>query len=147
MQHEIPQNLEIPDKIFGPLTFFQFIYLGGGVGLSSLIIKYIPGIIALFLVPIVVALAGTLAFYKLNSRPFSATLEAGIKYLFHGKLYRWQHRKQRPELQSEKIKREEAKLAKQSKLEENILTSSKLSDISTGLDILDTTDNNKQSKP
>jgi len=30
MRHEVPQFIDIEDKIFGPLTFFQGLYLLGG---------------------------------------------------------------------------------------------------------------------
>ena len=32
MRFEVPQFIDIEDKIIGPLTWRQFIYLGGGVG-------------------------------------------------------------------------------------------------------------------
>ena len=42
MQFQVPQFIEIEDKIFGPLTFKQFIYLAGGVGASIVLWLYIP---------------------------------------------------------------------------------------------------------
>ena len=44
MRFEVPQFIEIEDKIFGPLTWKQFIYLAGGAGF---------GVIAFFLLPFV----------------------------------------------------------------------------------------------
>ena len=34
MRFEVPQFVDIEDKIFGPLTFKQFIYIAGGAGVS-----------------------------------------------------------------------------------------------------------------
>ena len=40
MRFEVPQFIEIEDKIIGPLTWKQFIYLAGGVG-ALLILYYL----------------------------------------------------------------------------------------------------------
>ena len=37
MRFEVPQFIEIEDKIFGPFTWKQFVYLAGGVGLAAVI--------------------------------------------------------------------------------------------------------------
>ena len=42
MQFQVPQFIEIEDKIFGPLTFKQFIYLAGGGGLCFLLYTILP---------------------------------------------------------------------------------------------------------
>lgn len=37
MQFQVPQFIEVEDKIFGPLTFKQFVYIAGGVALMYLL--------------------------------------------------------------------------------------------------------------
>ena len=85
MQYQVPQFIEVEDKIFGPLTFKQFIYLLAGGGLCLML--------ALFLAMPVVALAFALAFYEVNGRPFIVAIEHGFYYAVSKKLYLW---KQRP---------------------------------------------------
>jgi hypothetical protein len=42
MHYQVPQFIEIEDKIFGPLTLKQFIYLAGGVGLCLIFFSLLP---------------------------------------------------------------------------------------------------------
>lgn len=101
MQFHIPQHLEIEDKIFGPLTLKQAIYVAGGVGGAFLIYKVIPLII--IAAPIILVLGvftWALAFYpeeKLG-KPFIEILESGVKYVFGEKLYTWKKTKKDPVL-------------------------------------------------
>ena len=37
MQFQVPQFVEVEDKIVGPLTLKQFLYVGGAVGASLLL--------------------------------------------------------------------------------------------------------------
>lgn len=90
MNFQVPQFIEVEDKIFGPLTFKQFAYLGGGVGLGFIIWVYMPlKFLAVLLIIPVVALALALAFYKVHNRPFLLVLESAFKYFLSRKLYIW----------------------------------------------------------
>lgn len=89
MQFQVPQFIEIEDKIFGPLTFKQFVYVVGGAGVSYVLWTILPSFIAVILIVPVLALAGALAFYKVNKKPFVHALEAGFKYALNNKLYLW----------------------------------------------------------
>ena len=42
MQFQVPQFIEVEDKIFGPLTFKQFVYVAGGAGLAYLVWRVSP---------------------------------------------------------------------------------------------------------
>ncbi|MCA9355125.1 PrgI family protein [Candidatus Kaiserbacteria bacterium] len=102
MRFEVPQFIEIEDKIFGPFTWRQFVYLGGGIGLAVIIFFYLPLIVfILFGIPLAL-LAGALSFYPVNNRPFSFFLEAIFNYLSGQRLYLWRqksnivHRGSRP---------------------------------------------------
>jgi hypothetical protein len=92
MRFEVPQFIEIEDKIFGPLTWRQFLYLGGGVGMAVVIFFTTNIFIFLFLGLPLAALAGALAFYPVNSRPFSFFLEAIFNYLTQQRLYLWRRK-------------------------------------------------------
>lgn len=89
MRFEVPQFIEIEDKIFGPLTWRQFLYLGGGIGMAIVLFLRLPFLLfVLFGLPLAL-LAGALAFYPVNNRPFSYFLESVINYLSGRKLYLW----------------------------------------------------------
>lgn len=89
MRFEVPQFIEIEDKIFGPLTWRQFLYLGGGVGMAVVMFFMLPFIFfVIFGIPLAL-LAGALSFYPVNNRPFSYFLEAILGYASGPKLYLW----------------------------------------------------------
>lgn len=93
MRFEVPQFIEIEDKIFGPLTWRQFLYLSGGVGLGVVMFLTMPFLIfALVGFPLAV-LAGALAFYPINNRPFSFFLEAIFNYIRSQRLYLWRQKR------------------------------------------------------
>lgn len=87
----MPQFIEVEDKIIGPLTLKQFIYLAGGAGLVVVILIYLPLYLALPVAAPVVVFALALAFYKLNGKPFIQVLEAGFDYYVGSKLFLWRH--------------------------------------------------------
>ncbi len=91
MQFQVPQFIEVEDKIFGPLTFKQFIYLTGAGGLAFSAWRLLP---FYFAVPIAAAVGGlgvALALFEWNGRPFILALENGFYYFFNTKLYIWSH--------------------------------------------------------
>jgi len=94
MRFQVPQFIEIEDKIFGPLSFKQFVYILGGVGIAYVLYRLLPLFIAIFFIIPVLALAGALAFYQINGKPFIHTLEAAFHFLKKKKLYLWQKSKE-----------------------------------------------------
>jgi hypothetical protein len=97
-RYQVPQFIEVEDKIFGPLTFKQFVYLAGGGGLCLVFFTLLPLYIAiLFIIP-VAAFALALAFYKVNGRPFVVVVEHAFGYFFGHKLYLWKQRGQQQAL-------------------------------------------------
>lgn len=95
MQFQIPQFIEVEDKIFGPLTFRQFIYIAGGAGSAYLLWRLLPLLIAIPLILGVLGLAAALAFFQFNGRPFILGLESGFFYVIHPKLYLWNNEHKR----------------------------------------------------
>lgn len=89
MEYQVPQFIEVEDKIFGPFTLKQFIYLAGGAGGCAVALIYLPFIFGILIAIPVAALAAALAFYKMNGKPFIDVLGAGASYFFGSKLYLW----------------------------------------------------------
>jgi hypothetical protein len=126
MRYQVPQFIEVEDKIFGPLTFKQFVYVAGGAGFAFIMYRIFPLYIAIFLILPGVGLALALAFYKINNKPFIQSMESAFKYFFTSKLYIWKK-------EAKKIKKKEVVSAPGISVPK--LSDSKLGDLSWSLDI------------
>lgn len=92
MRFEVPQFIEIEDKIFGPFTWRQFVYLCGGIGIA--VITFITSKVLFGIIGLPAAgLAALLAFYPVNNRPFSIFLESAITFYGSTRIYYWRKRK------------------------------------------------------
>src|SRR3989344_1212082 len=100
MEYHVPQFIEVEDKIIGPLTLRQFIYIAGGGGLCIVFFAYLPTLFAFLFSAPVVALAATLAFYKVNGKSFIEMLEAGFNYYTGAKLFLWKRNERSPKEQN-----------------------------------------------
>lgn len=89
MRFQVPQFIEVEDKIFGPFTFKQFVYLAGGAALCVLLLIFLPKFIAILIALPIAAFSLALAFFKVNEKPFIYTVEAYFNYLITNKLYIW----------------------------------------------------------
>ena len=132
MRFQVPQFIDVEDKIFGPFTFKQFVYLAGGAASSYALWKLLPVYISIFLILPILGLSLALTFYKINGKPFVEVLQAWVVYIIKGKLFIWKQRK--PEKNKAQI-REPVKAPPLAGIPK--LTESRLSDISWSLDVLD----------
>ena len=134
MQFQVPQFIDVEDKIFGPLTFRQFIYLLGGGGASFIIYKLIPyTYLALLVSSPIVILALALAFYKFNDRPFVFALESAFRYYITSKLFLW--KKISPKKEAGSSQTSQDAIVGLSALGNPRMTSERLRDISWSLDV------------
>ena len=133
MQFKVPQFLDIEDKIFGPFTFKEFIYLAGGAGLCFVLYK----LLGLFLgaIPILAsaALAIALARYRPNDKPFIDMIESAFNYALQNKLYIWKRRQVKIEGQKKPAIEATSVISRDTMR----LNSSKLKDLAWSLDVLD----------
>ncbi len=134
MRFEVPQFIDIEDKIFGPLTFKQFIYVAGGGGICFALYKLLPIYFAIPLILGVALLSWALAFYKINNQPFINVGQAFLIYLTKNKLYVWkkEEKKIEPVQQVLKTEIQPAPVDKE-------LTARRIQDLARNLDILDKT--------
>lgn len=93
-QFQVPQFIEVEDKIIGPLTLKQFMYLVVGAALLFILYFYLKFALWFLAVLIVAPLAMALAFLKINGRPFVYFLMAIIGFIFKPKLYLWKKREE-----------------------------------------------------
>ncbi len=89
MKFQVPQYIEVEDKIFGPLTFKQFIYIAGGIGIAVVFFTLFPRFIAIILSLPVVIFGFALAFFRVNERSFALIIEDFFKFQVASKLYIW----------------------------------------------------------
>ncbi|MBI2109006.1 MAG: PrgI family protein [Parcubacteria group bacterium] len=128
MKFQVPQFIEVEDKIFGPFTFKQFLYLAGGVGISFILYKALPLFVAALVIIPVAGLSLALAFYKINNKPFVGILESGFRYLLQKKLYIWKK-------EDKKIQRAAQAQYTDPLIAVPKLSESKLKDIAWSLDV------------
>lgn len=135
MRYQVPQFIEVEDKIFGPFTFKQFAYLAGGAGLCFIAFKMLPLYIAVFIIIPAATLAGCLAFYKMNGRPFIDVIESAFTYFVTSKLYIWK----KVDKQPEDLQKEADEAIKEAAgIYVPKLSDSKLKDLTWSLDINET---------
>lgn len=128
MKYQVPQFIEIEDKIIGPLTIKQFVYLAGGAGLSFIIYTYVYFYIALILIAAIIALSVGLAFYKINNKPFIDFLESAFMYYTKQNLYIWKKEEKQAVAKTKTP-------AEQPQIYVPKISDSKLKDLSWSLDI------------
>lgn len=131
MRFQVPQFIEVEDKIVGPFTLKQFIYLAGGAGIIFIIWRALPLFLAIIPIVLVASLSLALAFYKVNNRPFINILESIFTYFISSKLYLW---KKTPRPRS-KQEREKGGEQADTGLFVPRLSESKLKDIAWSLDV------------
>ena len=132
MQFKVPQFIDIEDKVFGPLTFKQFAYLAGGVGLGYLALRWLPIIIGIFLGPVLIGFGLALAFFKYNDKPFIHLVESFIKFYSRSRLYLW-HKENHPTIPT----RPSTANAAEAMVAHDTLTESNLKTLSWTLDVSD----------
>ncbi|MDP2629482.1 MAG: PrgI family protein [Candidatus Harrisonbacteria bacterium] len=90
MQFQVPQFIELEDKIIGPLTLKQFFFLAG-TGLISFLLFFVLQLwLWLIMTTILAILAIAFAFLKYNGRPMILTFLAAAQYTWNPKFYLWQ---------------------------------------------------------
>jgi hypothetical protein len=132
MLFQVPQFIEVEDKIFGPLTLKQFFYLAAGAAAIFVVYAFLPLLLTIIIAPPIGLFAAALAFYKINNQPFIKVVENALMHYLKGRIYTW--KKREPEKSKEKA-REAKTQADQSAIYVPKLTKSKLEDLAWSLEI------------
>ncbi len=96
MRFEVPQFIEVEDKIFGPFTWKQFIYLAGAAGALIALYIFLPFFLFLLIGTPIALFAAGLAFFPVNNRPLSVFVESMVKYASGSRLYLWKKSEKAP---------------------------------------------------
>lgn len=132
-QFQVPQFITVEDKVIGPLTIKQFIYVGSGLLLIALANVFLQPFLFYPVAIILGAFAGALAFLKINQQPFPLVVKNALFYFLRPRVYVWKREIKKAPRTAE-IKKSETTIRSIPKLSE-----SKLSDLSWSLDIKDRT--------
>jgi len=88
---QVPQYLDLEDKIVGPLTLKQFLYLAAAF-LISFGFFYVLQIWLWFIITaIVVSFSSALAFLKIGGKSFTGIFISAMKFYWHPRVFFWQH--------------------------------------------------------
>ena len=131
MRYQVPQFIEVEDKIFGPFTFKQFIYMAGGAGICFMAYKLMPFFWAIFVMIPAGCAAAALAFYRPNNRPAIEMLESAFRFFRTSKLYIWRR-------EDKKISDKIAPIPVSASVLVPKISESKLKDLAWSLDINET---------
>jgi len=89
MQFQVPQFIETEDKIVGPLTLRQFIYIGIGGGMSALLYFTVQTWLWAILSAIIVGVAVSIAFVKVEGRPLARVILSAFNFYWRPQAYVW----------------------------------------------------------
>lgn len=141
MRFQVPQFIEVEDKIFGPLTLKQFIYIAGGAGLAYAVYRLLGSLVLAFIpVLLILSISAALAFYKINNKPFIIVMEAAFKYFFSSKLYIWK------KSEKEKVITADQEAKQYASIMVPKISDSKLKDLTWSLDIKESMYTNKNQR-
>jgi len=90
MQFQVPQFIETEDKIVGPLSLKQFIIVGAGVLLSALLYFVLQTVIWVIFAILIMAAAISIAFLKIEGRPFTNVILSAFNFYWNPQTYVWQ---------------------------------------------------------
>jgi len=89
MQFQIPQFTEIEDKIIGPFTLKQFLYLAVGAFVIFILFKLLNFIVFIILAVPIAAICLALAFVRVNQQPLMNVVKNFFRFLRKPDFYIW----------------------------------------------------------
>ena len=103
MQFQVPQYIDIEDKVIGPFTLKQFLFLAGGGALLFLLFKIVKFFVFLLLAVPVVSLTIALAFIKVNNQSFITVIKNSLGFLKKPDFYIWKKQKAKRKTEEKKL--------------------------------------------
>lgn len=90
MQFQVPQFIETEDRIVGPFTLRQFIYVAVAGGLSFLLYAIVQAWLAVIFSVLIFGIAFGFALVKINGRPLINYVVSAANYYWQPRTYVWQ---------------------------------------------------------
>ncbi|MBI4992420.1 MAG: PrgI family protein [Candidatus Harrisonbacteria bacterium] len=98
MNFQVPQFIETEDKIVGPLTIKQFLFLAVAGGISFALFFFLQFILWLIITLFLGIIAASFAFIKINGQSFTTIAFSALNFYLKPHFYLWQSK-----IASEKI--------------------------------------------
>ena len=89
MMYNVPQFIDVEDKIAGPLTWRQLLWMIAMAAVVFLLWATFGGLVSIVLAVPVVLLFVALAFYRPNGQPLVGFVINGFFFLFRPKVIMW----------------------------------------------------------
>jgi hypothetical protein len=102
MQFQVPQFTDIEDKVIGPFTLKQFLYVAGAAGLLFILFKILKFFVFLLLAIPIVGLTIALAFIKVHNQSFISVIKNFFGFLRKPDFYVWKKPKAKIQTKKEK---------------------------------------------
>lgn len=112
LQFQVPQFVDVEDKIFGPLTAKQFLmFVINALIVAAFYVAFPLSVTVALAIPLTIFFI-LLAFYTVNGRSFIWFLYAVFHYLFTGKMFIWERRGETPRVRISSVTAVEQTLAR-----------------------------------
>lgn len=128
-QFQVPQFITVEDKVVGPFTVKQFLYVAAGAVIIGAAYKFLKPFLFLPIAAVFGSLAAALAFLKINETPFPVVVKNAFLYLTRPHLYVWKQEAPKKQAAGAAQKTEPAPKSIPR------MSESKLSDLAWSLDI------------
>lgn len=126
---QVPQFIDIEDKIIGPLSLRQFLILVGTAALVFLSFKVLEVWLWIIVGGLIGALGIALAFLKINGQNFSRVAVNFLKYMINPRFYVWQRSGE-----NKVLIKQQPKIIKKEETEKKRLSPSELGEMAKKLD-------------
>ncbi|MEK7082756.1 MAG: PrgI family protein [Patescibacteria group bacterium] len=92
-QFQVPQFITVEDKVIGPLTIKQAVFVLGGVIVIAVVRMALVPFLFYPIALIIAAIAAALAFLKIGDIPFPTIVKNGFWYAMRPHVYIWKKEK------------------------------------------------------
>lgn len=92
-RYQVPQFIDIEDKIIGPLTLRQFLYFLAAAAILFIFWTLLAFEYFVVIAIITVGLAGIFSFVKIHGRSFTYFISNFISFIFKSQKYIWKKEK------------------------------------------------------
>lgn len=102
-QYQVPQFINVEDRIIGPFTLKQFLYLLGAAGVAVVGLVLFNIFVFIILAAPIAVFFIALAFVKISNQPLPTIVSNAVAYYTRPRLYIWKHveAKEKPGPQAE----------------------------------------------
>ncbi len=90
MQFQVPQFINLEDKLIGPLSLKQFLIIAGAAGVSALLYLFLQFFVWAVFSVLIVGGTAVLIIAKPYGQPLGRLVLAAIKYMWNPQRYIWQ---------------------------------------------------------